>query len=207
MKSKSGLRAVKKSVHGKRGSVTRTYWVKASPKAEAQKGNRQISAGEMLKRHGLQIAGRGAAHGAGIYAAQIGGIQAGVRAGSFTGRNKPLHVRGLHEFVGAWGGFLGSGAAAAAGGRKLAYAGKRGAAIRTDYQRATIGGKAATVGLHIATAAAGWRSVSSAHAAQVLWSRERERKRDAAAAQSTRAAYERARDTARTNARNWGSEL
>lgn len=173
MKSKSGLRAVKKSVHGKRGTVTRTYWVKASPKAEAQKGNRQISAGEMLKRHGLQIAGRGAAHGAGTYAAQLGATRAGTHAGMhFGGRMgkgtaKSPSVGGhlLGGTLGAAGGFLTGTVASATVGRRLAYTGKRGAAIRADYQRATIGGKIASVGVHLAAHTGAWMTSSRAHGA------------------------------------------
>ncbi len=199
MKSKSGLRAVKKSVHGKRGTVTRTYWVKASPKAEAQKGNRQISAGEMLKRHGLQIAGRGAAHGAGTYAVQREGMRVGMKVGDFTGRKQIPRVRDLHESVGGLTGLAVGSAAAVVGGRKFAYAGKRGAAIRADYQRATIGGKAVAAGLHAVSLAAGWQSVSSAHAAQIRWSGKREA---AAANERFRAKY-----AAYAKAQNWGSEF
>lgn len=172
MKSKSGLRAVKKSVHGKRGAVTRTYWVKASPKAEAQKGNRQISAGEMLKSHGLQIAARGAAHGAATYGAQKAAIHVGhavgvaaVKRKETTERRQAANKR-AQDFAGEGGalaGFLTVGAASAIAGKRLVYSGRRGATIRADLQRATIGGHIVASVLHTGSAVAGWTGAMAGH--------------------------------------------
>ncbi len=166
MKSKAGL---KKQVKTIRGGGHRTYWVKATPKVEARKGNRQISAGEMLKSHGLQIAARGAAHGAATYAAQMAALRAGRAVESTTAN----HNAGVYT---AWAGLLSAGAASAVVGKRLAYSGRRGAAIRADLQRATIGGHIAASALHSGAATVGWVGSVFAHGAGQRYMKKRGRK-------------------------------
>lgn len=166
MKSRAGL---KKQVKTIRGGGHRTYWVKSSPKVEARKGNRQISAGEMLKAHGLQIAARGAAHGVATYTAQMAAIRAGRAVESTTAN----HNAGVYT---AWAGLLSAGAASAVVGKRLAYSGRRGAAIRADLQRATIGGHIAASALHSGAATVGWVGSVFAHGASERYMRKRGRK-------------------------------
>lgn len=139
---RSGLVQKKITTKGKHGPVIRSYWVKASPKAEAKKGNRRMGAGEYLKAHGLQLAGRSAAVGVASGVGTIAGHHAGMRAGVKISNSYAGAAVGAH-LGGTIGGFL---AGHHAG--KAAYRDKRGQQIIQDFRRGTAGAKVA----HIAVA-------------------------------------------------------
>ena len=84
--SRAGLKKVTKVVRGKRGSVKRTYWVKAQ---QAAKG-----AGSFLSRHKGKIAAGAALVGAGILAARHRGAIEGAYHGARIA-NKGAGMLGL----------------------------------------------------------------------------------------------------------------
>jgi len=84
--SRAGLKKVTKVVRGKRGSVKRTYWVKAQ---QAAKG-----AGSFLSRHKGKIAAGAALVGAGILAARHRGAIKGAYHGARIA-NKGAGMLGL----------------------------------------------------------------------------------------------------------------
>lgn len=95
--ARAGLRAVKKTVHGKRGSVQRTYWVKADAKpVAARRGGkfpvRTMDTVGMLKAHGLGVLGRGVGHGAIMSGGALAGLYAGHHADGRAGGMVGQHV-------------------------------------------------------------------------------------------------------------------
>lgn len=143
---RSGLVQKKVTAKGKHGPIVRSYWVKASPKVEAQKGNRRMGAGEYLKTHGLQIAGRGAvsgvASGAGVIAGHHAGMRAGVKiSNSYAG-----------AAVGARVGSMVGGIVAGHHASKAVYRDKRGQQIIRDAQKGTAGARLAHIAVQFGSA-------------------------------------------------------
>ena len=148
--SRAGLKKVSKSVKGKHGPIGRTYWVKSSPKVEARKGNRPMTAGEYVKTHALHVAGRNVAHGAGtMLGAEMGG-HLGNKIGQRVapaGHRAAAHVAGwFGENVGRLVGGLYTSHQL----NKVAYRDKRGQQALYDLQRSTLGAKLTHVGVSMA---------------------------------------------------------
>ena len=149
--SRAGLKKVSKSVKGKHGPIVRSYWVKSSPKVEARKGNRPMTAGEYMKTHALQVAGRNVAYGAGsMLGAEMGGHlgnKIGQRIGSRKGYSSAYIAGHFGENVGRLVGGLYT-------SRKLngmVYKDKRGQKILQDVAwNSTRGAKLAHVGVSMA---------------------------------------------------------
>lgn len=150
-KGHAGLVQKKVSVKGKKGTYQRTVMVRSG---EAKKSVRrsaapQMTAGQVLRKHGLGIAGRGAVTGLGAAAGTVAGHIAGRKIGAKHGSAYSGGEIGQHV-----GGFLGGRLAG-----KAAYKGRNGQRILNDVQNGTFGAKATAVGIHmvsgLATTAAG----------------------------------------------------
>lgn len=88
--NKAGLKKVRKTVRGKRGSVQRTYWVKANPK-KAGKARLRAAANQQpqpsfMQRHGSKIAAAAAL----AFAAHRGAKYVGQVARGEHGGSSPL---------------------------------------------------------------------------------------------------------------------
>ena len=105
MANRAGLKKVTKMVHGKKGTVKRSYWIKAKEGAKSVGGKvagAARAAGGFLKRHKGKIAA-----GAGLAAAAYGAYKGHqlFKAGSALGMTrgatlKAAAERGAHAVVG-----------------------------------------------------------------------------------------------------------
>lgn len=91
--SRAGLKKVVKTVRGKKGTVKRTYWMKASQAAK--------STGGFLRRHGGKIAAGAALVGAGLLAARHRGAIKGAYHGAKIANAGASGVsKGMHAVTG-----------------------------------------------------------------------------------------------------------
>lgn len=148
--SRAGLKKVSKSVKGKHGPIVRSYWVKASPKLEARKGNRTMTAGEYVKTHALHVAGRNVAHGAvSMLGAEMGG-HLGNKIGQRVGSRKGYSAAYIAGHFGENVGRLVGGLYTSHQLNKVVYRDKRGQQALYDLQRSTLGAKLTHVGVSMA---------------------------------------------------------
>lgn len=95
MGSHAGLKKVVKSVRGKKGTVRRTYWVKAK---DAVKG-----AGRFLNKHKGKIAAGAALAGAAYLGAKHRGAIGGALSGARKGVGVVRALGGIHKALGGSG--------------------------------------------------------------------------------------------------------
>jgi len=138
-----GLSKKKITVKGKKGTYQRTVMVRsdAAKKSVRRSAAPQMTAGQVLKKHGLGIAGRGVATGIGSSVGAMAGHAAGRKIGSKSGNTYA-------------GGEIGSHVGAFLGGRvagQAAYRGAKGQKILRDVQGGTFGAKAMAFGIHTVT--------------------------------------------------------
>lgn len=168
MANRAGLRKVTKTVRGKKGSVRRSYWVKASG---AVKGAAK-AAGGFVARHKGKIAGAAALAGAAYlgvkHGSKIAGAISGARDGhrfsnvkaAVTGNRVGIGDRAKHAAVGAIGGAFGGAKADRERSRKI------GAAVeRVGRDAANAGRGAATSVANAGKRAAGRARTGVRHAA------------------------------------------
>lgn len=132
-----GLIQKKVKVKTKRGTAMRNMWVKATPKSagrKALKSQGPMTAGQMLKKHGLGIAARGAATGAATLGGMVAGQHIGRKMGGYNG--------------GELGAVIGSFGASHAATHALYGRTKNGRAIIEGMKNSTTGARLTAGALH-----------------------------------------------------------
>ena len=163
MGARAGLVQKKVRVKTKRGVAMRTMWVKSNPKAAGAgrkpslKSQGPMTAGQLIRKHGLGIVARGAATGAASLGGAVAGHHAGKKLGGYQG--------------GEIGAAIGSFGAAHAASHGLYKKSKGGRAILSGLERGTMGARLTATALH--TTAGLGTYLGGAYAAHKLSKRRR----------------------------------